>query len=90
MPTSCTSKHLGLPLTRAKRELHFVLATSVTYITLMAFGLAKSGIESPRPISHLEAAVAALPLGISPDEADAIIGSTPDGIYEQNAILAHP
>lgn len=75
---------------KAKRVRLIVLATATTVVTLMAFGLAYSRIESPRPISQFEATVASLPLGISPDEADAIIGSTPDSVTEQDGILASP
>ena len=75
---------------KVKRVRLIVLATATTVVTLIAFGLAYSRIEWPRPISQLEATVKSLPLGISPDEADAIIGSTPDRVTEQDGILASP
>jgi hypothetical protein len=75
---------------KAKRNRLILLASVTAVATLMALGVAYSRIESPRPISQFEATVASLPLGISPDEADAIIGSTPDSVTEQDGILASP
>ncbi len=75
---------------KVKRVRLIVLAIATTVVTLMAFGLAYSRIESPRPISQFEVTVASLPLGISPDEANAIIGSTPDSVTEQDGILISP
>lgn len=73
------------------KPTRLVLLASVTAVaTLMAFGLAYLQIEWPRPISLLEATIASLPLGISPDEADALIGSAPDSVTEQDGILATP
>lgn len=66
------------------------LATATTVATLIAFGIAYVSIESPRPTSQFEASVALLPLGISPDEADSILGSPPDSISSQDGILASP
>ena len=75
---------------KAQRVRLMMLAMATTVATLMAFGFAYSRIESPRPISQFEATLASLPLGISPDEADAIIGSTPDNVTEQDGILVSP
>jgi hypothetical protein len=67
-----------------------LLASVTTVATLMALGLAYLRIERPRPVSPFEATIASLPLGISPDEADAMIGSAPDTVTEQDGILATP
>lgn len=75
---------------KAKRNRLIRLATVTTVATLMALGFAYSRIERPRPVSQFEATIASLPLGISPAEADALIGSAPDTVTEQDGILATP
>ena len=75
---------------KVKRDRLILLASVTTVATLMAFGLAYLRIEWPRPVSQFEATIASLPLGISPDEADAMIGSAPDSVTEQDGILATP
>lgn len=66
------------------------LATATTVATLLAFGIAFARIESPRPISQFEATIAFLPLGISSDKADSLIGSPPDSVALQDGVLASP
>lgn len=75
---------------KAKRNRLILLASVTTVATLMAFGLAYLRIERPRTVSQFEATIASLPLGISPAEADALIGSAPDTVTEQDGILATP
>jgi hypothetical protein len=75
---------------KVKRDRLLLLASVTTVATLMAFGLAYLRIEWPRPVSQLEATIASLPLGTSADEADAMIGSAPDTVTEQEGVLATP
>ena len=73
-----------------KRKRLIWLASVTTIATWMALGLAYGRIERPRPVSQLEAMIASLPLGLSPADADALIGSAPDTVTEQDGILATP
>ncbi|WP_298861024.1 hypothetical protein [uncultured Gimesia sp.] len=41
-------------------------------------------------VSQLEVTVAQMPLGISADEADAILGTAPDSISEMDGVLMSP
>ncbi len=75
---------------RIKRKRLILLASITTLAVLTTLGIAYLRIEWPRPLSYLETTIAALPLGISPAEADAIIGSAPDTVAEQNGVLATP
>lgn len=67
-----------------------LLAAVTTVAMLIAFGLAARRIERPVPVTQLETVIASLPIGISPAEADALIGSAPDSVTEQEGILATP
>jgi hypothetical protein len=66
------------------------IASITTVVTCVAFGVAYLRIERPRPVTQFEATMASMPLGISPEEADAIMGSAPDTVTEEDGILATP
>lgn len=66
------------------------IASTTIVVTSVLFGAAYSRIEWPRPVSQLEATFASLPLGISPEEADGIVGSPPDTVTEEDGVLATP
>lgn len=47
-------------------------------------------VWSTRRVSKLEESIAGMPLGISADEADAIVGSAPDAVTQQQGVLVTP
>ena len=45
--------------------------------------------KEPLPVSPLESTIAKMPVGISVDEVNALIGSPPDSIKEEQAVLVN-
>ena len=71
-----------------KRLTRIALVTVAA--TTIAFAFAFTRIEQPRPVSEIESTVAKLPLGITADEADRVIGSSPDSIHSTLGVLVTP
>ena len=73
---------------QSKRLATIALAT--TAITLIAFTFAFWRIEHPVSVSQFEVTVAVIPLGVTTEEADKMIGSPPDVITKQDGVLVTP
>ena len=71
-----------------KRLTRIALVTSAA--TIIAFAFVFTRIERPRPVSEIESTVAKLPLGITAEEADRVIGSSPDSIHPARGVLVTP
>jgi len=64
-----------------------VIALTTSAITLLLGLFTYSRIEQPVPIPQLKMTVANMPLGITAEEADKIMGSPPDLIAKQDGVL---
>ena len=71
-----------------KRLARIALVTS--FATLVVFAIALIRIERPRPITEIESTIATLPIGITADEADRIMGSPPDSVDSTRGVLVTP
>ncbi len=71
-----------------KRLIGIALGTAVVTIVALAFTFTQ--IERPRPVSEIEITVAKLPLGITAEEADSVIGSSPDSVHSTLGVLVTP
>jgi hypothetical protein len=74
--------------TERKRLLR--IASVAAMVVLAPVGFLYSQIEKPKPVRRLEIAVARMPLGITAEDADRVIGSSPDAIEDLRAILVNP
>ncbi len=64
-----------------------VIALTTTAITLLLGLFTYSRIEQPVPFSQLKMTVAKMPLGITAEEADTIMGAPPDLVAKQDGVL---
>jgi len=71
-----------------KRLTRIALITAVA--TIVAFVFEFMRIERPHPVSEIESTVARLPLGITAEEADNVIGSSPDSVDSTFGVLVTP
>ncbi|MFO0941747.1 MAG: hypothetical protein U0930_13405 [Pirellulales bacterium] len=74
---------------KAKRIALVSLVTVICVLTVAGLGLFYLRMFVARPASQVESAIVKIPLGISAEEADALMGSDPDATYEHEGILAN-
>ncbi|WP_063825898.1 hypothetical protein, partial [Rhodopirellula europaea] len=73
-----------------KRRRLLRIASVAAMVGLASVGFLYSQIEKPQPVTQLEIAVARMPLGITAEDADRVIGSSPDAVEDGRAILVNP
>ena len=74
--------------TKRKRLLR--IASVAAVVVLAPVGFLYSQIEKPQPVTQLEIAVARMQLGITAEDADRVIGASPDAVEDGRAILVNP
>jgi hypothetical protein len=75
---------------KTKLNTYFVLALAVCCIMLLAAASVFLWNRPTRIVSELESTVARIPIGVSAEEADSIMGGEPDEISEVDGVLMTP
>ncbi len=75
---------------KTRLKTYFLLSLAACCIMLLAAAFVFLWNRPTRIVSQLESTVARIPIGISAEEADAIMGGAPDEISEVDGVLATP